>query len=125
MTLLEDVIKKYIEAFNAQEVDKMISFFTEDCRYEVISNIAKPVICEGKQKLKEMSLSSNALLKERSQTVNNWVIAEHKVALEFTYHAIVAQDLPNGLKAGQALHLRGVSIYEFEGDKIKRLMDFG
>lgn len=122
---LRNIIENYIDAFNNYDIDKLVNQFTETGVYEVASNLTEPVICHGKEKIRELTTNTRAIFTSRTQQVTNWIINENKAAIEFNYVAIVTNDLPNGLKAGQKLALRGISIYEFENGKIKRLMDFG
>jgi len=122
---LRTTIQNYIKAFNSFDVDNLIAQFADDAVYEVVSNLTEPVRCEGKAQLKELATKTKTFFSARNQEISNWIISDNKAAVEFVYTATVAQDLPNGLKAGQSLRLRGISVYEFEGDKIKRLMDFG
>ena len=82
-------------------------------------------MCQGKEQIKTLAENSIKLFTSRNVDVKNWIIGDDKAAVEFIYNATIANDLPNGLKAGQQLQVRGMSVYEFQGDKIKRLMDFG
>ncbi len=118
------LIEQFIEYYNSFEIEQMIDLFTEDCIFENISNSSGSILCHGKPELQEIASKACALFKERKQTITNWVISKDKVAVEIDYIAILAIDLPNGLKAGDSLRLKGVSIYEFEDGKIKRLVDF-
>ena len=46
-----------------------------------------------------------------------------KVIIEIVYQAILAVDLPNGMKAGEGLSLNGKSIFSFVDDKIAIIID--
>ena len=121
---LKHIVEEFIQHYNALDVDKMLSLFTEDCIFENVSNSHGSMICHGKSELRTIATEALTLFKNRKQTITNWVIANDKIAVEIDYAATLAIDLPNGLKAGSPLNLKGVSIYEFEGNKIKRLVDF-
>ncbi len=56
--------------------------------------------------------------------MTNWIIGKNKIAVEIDYEATLAQDLPSGAKKGTRLKLKGISIFEFQSGKIKRLIDF-
>lgn len=122
--LNKKIVSDYIEYYNSFQLEKMIDLFSQDCCFENISNSSNPVRCVGKMALYEMACSTSKLFKERKQTVTNWIIGENKIAIEIDYMAILSELLPNGLKAGDSINLKGVSIYEFENKKIKRLCDF-
>jgi len=40
-----------------------------------------------------------------------------------SYEAVVASDMPNGWKAGQELLFVGASAFEFQGNKIIKIID--
>jgi len=48
---------------------------------------------------------------------------DHKVTIDIDYSAILSVDLPNGLKADDALELKGKSVFEFEAGKITYIVD--
>jgi steroid delta-isomerase-like uncharacterized protein len=121
---VEKIVEKYIQHYNAMEIDKMIDLFTEDCIFENVSNSIKPTCTHGKEELKNIAAQSCQIFKERKQTVTNWIVGKGKIAIEIDYTATLAVDMPNGLKAGNQLQLKGVSIFEFVNNKIKRLVDF-
>jgi steroid delta-isomerase-like uncharacterized protein len=120
----EKVVEKFIEYYNSFQVDEMGELFTDDCLFQNISNTSRSVECRGKEDFLKLATQSALLFKERKQTITNWSIGDHKIAVELDYQAILAHDMPNGLKRGETLELKGISIYEFESGKIKRLIDF-
>lgn len=122
--LNRQIVLDYIRYYNSFEIENMIDLFSQDCCFENISNSSKPIQCIGKNALYEMACGTSKLFKERKQTVKNWIIGENKIAVEIDYMAVLSGPLPNGLKAGDSINLKGISIYEFENKKIKRLCDF-
>lgn len=118
------IVESYIHFYNSFQIDEMADLFTEDCLFQNISNASGSIECRGKEELLKLATKSALLFKERKLVVTNWVIGENKIAVEIDYIATLAHDLPNGLKQGERLELKGVSIYEFEAGKIKRLADF-
>lgn len=118
------IVESFIQFYNSFQIDEMADLFTDDCLFQNISNSAGSFECRGKEEFLKLATQSALLFTERKQVITNWVIAPHKIAVELNYVATLAHDLPNGLKKGERLELKGVSIYEFESGKIKRLVDF-
>lgn len=118
------IVESYINYYNTFQIDEMADLFTEDCIFQNISNASGSIECRGKEELLKLATQSALLFKERKQSISNWVIGKNKIAVEIDYIATLAHDLPNGLKKGERLELKGVCIYEFEAGKIKRLVDF-
>lgn len=121
---LKMVVEEFIKYYNSFEIEKMLDLFTEDCIFENISNATGSIRTEGKQELRNIASQASKIFKKRQQTVTNWVLGKDKICIEIDYEGTLAADLPNGLKTGDTLKVKGVSIYEFENGKIKRLADF-
>jgi steroid delta-isomerase-like uncharacterized protein len=118
------LVERFVELYNSFKIDEMVDLFTEDCLFQNISNSSGITECRGQEDLRKLAQQSATIFSSRKQTVTNWVIGDNQVAVEIDYVATLTQDLPNGLKKGTTLNLKGVSIYEFESGKIKRLVDF-
>lgn len=78
----------------------------------------------SRQEFEQLALQSVNYFSERKQIVRFLVQGTEAAAVEIDYVATLAQDLPNGLKAGQQLQLRGVSIFEVKQGKISRISDY-
>lgn len=48
----------------------------------------------------------------------------YKVEIQIDYEATLAVDLPNGLKAGSKIQLKGKSIFGFLEEKISLIEDY-
>jgi len=118
------IVENFIEFYNSFQIDEMGDLFAEDCLFQNISNSSGSIECKGKEEFLKLATKSALLFKERKQVITNWIIGDHKIAVEIEYQAILAHDIPSGLKRGEKLELKGVSIYEFEMGKIRRLVDF-
>ena len=120
----QKIVESYIKFYNSFQIDEMADLFTDDCLFQNISNASSSIECRGKEEFLKLATQSALLFTERKQSITNWIIAKNKIAVEIEYVATLAHDLPNGRKRGERLQLKGVSIYEFESGKIKRLVDF-
>lgn len=113
---LKQIVEAFIGYYNALDIENMLHLFTENCTFENVSNSSESISCYGKEELHKIASQALPLFKNRKQTITNWVIGNDKIAVEIDYIATLA--------TGSQLTLKGVSIYEFEGEKIKRLVDF-
>ncbi|CUI16935.1 conserved hypothetical protein [Candidatus Protochlamydia naegleriophila] len=121
---LRGVVEDYITCYNSFNINEMVDCFTEGCRFEHISNASDKIICNGRAELKELASKSALSFDERKQTVTKWIIAKDFVVVEIDYEAVLASDFPDGMKKGDTIKSKGISIYEIEQGKIKRLVDF-
>lgn len=121
---METLIQAYIEAYNAKEVTAMLALLDEQIVFENVSNSSGVTETRTKQEFAELATQSLGYFTERRQIVRFTVVGTNAAAVEIDYHATLAQDFPNGLKAGQQLRLRGVSIFEVRGGKFTRISDY-
>lgn len=123
MIMKSKIVELYIQHYNNFEIDTMLELFTEDCVFENISNSSGAISVKGKEELKKLAIKSASFFSYRQQIVRNWVISDTKIAIEVDYYAVAASDF-GIVKAGGIIQLKGVSIFEFVDDKIKRVADY-
>ena len=121
---LRDAISKYIECYNSFYIDEMIDLFEENCIFQNVSNSSGTVECKGKEPLRSFAKQNASMFQERQQIITNWIVSNNKVAVEVDFSAKMACDFPTGLKKGDHIECKGMSVFEFESGKIKRLVDF-
>ncbi|RYZ14912.1 MAG: nuclear transport factor 2 family protein, partial [Sphingobacteriales bacterium] len=92
-------------------------------RFENISNGEVNLETNGIAELKEQAGKAKNLFSERQQTVTGFTFTGDEVETEIEYTGILATDLPNGLKAGDKIELKGKSIFRFKDNKIIGLTD--
>lgn len=119
----EQIINNYIAAYNSFDSDRMVADFDDNIRFENISNGKTDMTLVGVEAFKQQAEQAKRLLSERKQTILSFVHEADKTTIEIDYFAVLAIDLPNGLKKGAELKLSGVSVFKFEGNKIIALSD--
>ena len=123
MSLKEEIVKNYVEAYNNFDVDTMTANFDENVVFENVQNNETSMTLTGITAFKQQAEQAKAYFKTREQRIKSIKYSGHAVEIEIDYHAVLAIDLPNGLKAGQVLNLSGKSVFLFEGDKVIKLTD--
>lgn len=121
---MEEIIQAYLTAYNAKDVPAMLALLDEAVFFENVSNASGITTTQSKSEFETLALQSLNFFSERRQSVRFQVLSDTAAAVEIDYHATLAQDLPNGLKAGETLRLRGVSIFEVSQGKIIRISDY-
>jgi len=123
MPLKEEIVRNYIEAYNNFDVDNMVINFDENVVFENVQNNETNMSLKGIAAFKEQAEQAKAYFKTRKQRIKSIKHAAQQVEIEIDYYAVLAIDLPNGLKAGEALNLSGRSVFLFESDKVIKLTD--
>jgi hypothetical protein len=123
MTNREKIIESYIEGYNQFNVTKMITSFDKRVVFENIQNDSVTLSLTGLEAFKQQADKAKTFFSERKQTIRSFKHTGNKTEIEIDYHAVVAVDLPNGLKKGQELSLSGKSVFEFHNDRVIKLTD--
>ncbi len=120
----QDLIHRYIKAYNARDVDAMLTCFDDACVFENVSGGKLTVRTEGKAELERLARRSAEAFATREQRVLSLTEGQGRIVAEIDYHAVLQADLSPDLKAGSRLGLRGLSMFELAGGKILRLSDY-
>ena len=118
-----EIVKQFISAYNSLNVEKMLEFLHPEIIFKNISNGKVSVETHGISEFQEIANQSLAIFKERKQKIVSYSEVEDKVKLIISFHAILAIDLPNGLKIGDSIDLKGESEYLFKDNLLLSIID--
>jgi hypothetical protein len=119
----EQIVRKYIDAYNRFDIDAMLALMSEDVRF---SNIAGGKIngeTAGKRELEQLARQSAELFRTRTQWLKSINVTGEKVITEIDFSAVLAKDMPNGLKTGDAISMQGKSEFVLKGGLIASIVD--
>ena len=119
----EQVIRQYIDSYNSFDIEGMLKDLDEDVQFENISGGVVDLRIKGLTAFREQAEKAKAFFSERHQTIRSFQHEGNQTTIEIDYHAVLAIDLPNGLKKGDALDLKGKSIFIFDNAEITSITD--
>ena len=122
--MLDDIIARYIQSYNARDIDGMLECVTDDVVFENISNAGGSMRLDGKDMMRQVAELSGNAFSYRRQRLINVVSGGGKAAAEIEFEGKAAVDLPNGVKAGETVKVRGASFFEFRGNLLCRIADY-
>ena len=117
------VIERYIDAYNAFDVDGMLSVIHPDIEFKNVSGGEVNATASGVDEFRQLAEYSKKLFSSRKQTILSFREEQDQVFIDISYEGVLAADLPNGMKAGETLCLCGQSEFTFRGTKICRITD--
>mgnify|MGYP001800073951 FL=1 len=120
----EDIINRYIQSYNDRDIEGMLDCVTEDVVFENISNASQSMRLEGRDQMGEVARLSGNAFSYRRQRLINLIIGEGKASAEIEFEGKAAVDLPNGVKAGETVKIRGASFFECRGRLLSRIADY-
>ena len=119
----EKIIKDYITAYNNFDIEKMLTHLDEQIKFENISNGVTNMTLTDLNSFREQAEQAKKIFTTRKQTIKSWTHQDNLTEIEIEYNAVLAIDLPNGLKKDDILNLEGKSIFKFSEGKIIELTD--
>jgi hypothetical protein len=123
MQYREEIIRNYITAYNQFDIKKMITDLDASIIFENIQNGICNMRLTGIEEFRKQAELSKTYFLSRQQTISSIIHFPAETEVEIAYSAILAIDIPNGLKRGDELCLKGKSIFKFQDGKITHLTD--
>ncbi|MGD1894110.1 MAG: nuclear transport factor 2 family protein [Cyclobacteriaceae bacterium] len=120
---MKKIIRGYVAAYNNFDVPGMIRHLSDDIVFQNVSGGEVTLELTGKDAFREQAEQASKLFKSRKQTIDDIQILDNVAEVLINYEGALAQDLPNGLKAGDLLRLQGKSVFTFLKNKIVKLRD--
>ncbi|UCG88193.1 MAG: nuclear transport factor 2 family protein [Gemmatimonadota bacterium] len=118
------VIDRYLAAYNAFDIPGMMATIHHDIEFKNISGGVVNATAAGERDFRQLAEQSKGLFSSRNQTIKTFESHEDTAVIEVRYEAVLASDLPNGMKAGETLRLDGRSEFVFRDGRIYRLVDY-
>ena len=120
-TDVERMFEDYLEAWNSHDVEKILTFFTDDCVYE---DVATGAVNRGKEELKAFSSATFAAFADlKFERTSNFVAGDWRGA-EWVMSGTHGGDFPGLPATGKSFSVRGASITELHEVKIRRNTDY-
>lgn len=123
MSDLPPVVAAYVDAYNLMDVDAMLSCLSDDVHFRNFTGPDLTAEAKGIAEFEAMARAGVRAFQQRRQTVRHAVTVAETTVVEIDYAAVVAMDLPNGWKAGQALSFGGASCFRVLDGRIVALDD--
>ncbi|MFB6249557.1 MAG: nuclear transport factor 2 family protein [Salinibacter sp.] len=119
------LIRRYLDAYNAFDVDGMVEPLHPDVEIKNVSDGEVSAAATGVEEFRTMAEKAAELFASRRQTVTAVETEEGGgVSIDVTYEGTLAQDLPGGVEAGETVQLEGRSTFGFDDGKIARIVDY-
>lgn len=119
----KNMVENYVRAYNDFDIARMLTDLHDRIIFKNISNGELTLELEGIEAFREQAEQVVDFFTEREQKFKNMVFSEDGCEIDIDYRATLAADLPNGLKAGDKIELKGKSIFRFTDGKISEIQD--
>ena len=117
----ENMFRNYTATWNTHDIEKMASFFADDCVYE---NLARGETYRGKEQLKAWAKGAFQAIPDFKLDLTSLFGSEDWLACEWVMTGKLTGDLPGLPATGKAFSVRGSSIVQLKDGKIVRNADY-
>lgn len=119
----EALVARYVAAYNAFDVETMLSLLTPDVRFENHAGGQLTASADGVEAFRTLAEAAAVLFADREQRVTSLRVDGDGVVAEIDYRGTLAADVPGGPTAGSVLALTGRSEFGFRDGRICRVVD--
>ncbi|WP_428909749.1 nuclear transport factor 2 family protein [Niallia sp. Krafla_26] len=121
---IKSLIQSYLNAYNSFDVAGMLQLLHHDIEFRNISNGVVDVETKGINEFREVAEQSKKLFSHRLQRIKNFSAHDDQVEVEIHFEGTLATELPNGLKAGETIILKGITLFKIKDKKLFRIEDY-
>jgi len=120
----KEIIGIYVAAYNSFDVEAMLQFVHPDVVFKNVAGGEVNATATGIHEFREVAEQSKSLFSARCQQITGLESVGDTATVDISYEGVLAADLPNGMKTGDILKLKGRSVFEFLDGKLHRITDF-
>ena len=121
---IKGIIENYVQAYNSFDVEGIVQLLHTDIVFRNYSNGELNTETKGKEAFRELAEKSAEIFSSRRQTILACIVMDDKLEVQIDYEGILAIDLPNGLKTGDTLQLKGTSLFMIKEGKLCLIEDY-
>jgi ketosteroid isomerase-like protein len=119
----KQLVQEYINAYNRCDVVGMLQPLHEDVVFRNIAGGEVNLTTTGKEAFRQQAEQATQYFTKREQRVTDWLVTADQVEVAIDYTAVLAVELPNGLKPGDTLQLQGRSVFRIIDGQIISIDD--
>ena len=120
---MRTLVDQYIDAYNRMDIPAMLLTVHPDIEFRNIAGGSINASADGIAELRVLAEQSLLLFTERHQEILSFETDETQAVASIGFRAVVANDLPNGLKKGQIINISGRTEFEFSDGAISKITD--
>lgn len=117
------IVERYLAAYNAFDVDGMLTQLAPQVRFEHHAGGELGVATDGIDAFRALAEQALAMFAAREQRILTWEQAAAQADGRSTAHAAIAWRGRLAADPDTELALQGASAFEFVGDRIVRIVD--
>jgi ketosteroid isomerase-like protein len=121
---MQSIVEDYIKAYNEFDVEGMTKHLHPDVSFRNTADGEVTHAIIGIEGFRLQAREAAQYFSAREQKITDIQFDGDKAEVNVDYTGVLAVDLPNGLREGDKLELKGKSIFTFEDGQIIQIEDF-
>ncbi|HEU4852570.1 MAG TPA: nuclear transport factor 2 family protein [Telluria sp.] len=117
------LINRYMDAYNAFDIDGMLATLSPGIRFENYSGDAMTASATGVEEFRELAEHAKQIFAEREQRIVELQTGDDAIVATIAWRGTLADGIPDGPPAGTVLEMQGTSEFAFDGALISRIID--
>ena len=118
-----EMVKNFIHSYNTFSLKGMIKDLHNDIKFQNITNGHIDLETNGIEEFTKQAESAIDFFKERKARIIDIKFNDDMVEVSIDYFGILKKDIPDTLRFGETIKLKGKSIYKFKDNKIIAIQD--
>lgn len=123
MKARETIITNYIAGYNSFDINRMLANVSNNVVFENINQGEITMRLEGVEAFRHQAEQAKVLFTQREQCITSFDHEDDATEIGISYKATLTMDLPNGMKKGDVLELKGRSVFRFADHTITAITD--
>ena len=124
MPTTAELVERYINLNNLNDVDGVMDCCADDILFESVMNPGGSVRLEGKAQVRQVLEGTLTAFSERKYRIASLLIDGDNAATETLFTGIAQADLGDGVTSGDYVTIRGATFFETKNGKIIRICDY-
>ncbi len=118
------LVRRYVDRYNANDVDGMLDCCADDVVFETITNPGGSLKLNGKEEMREVIEATTRAFRERRHEVVAILVDGQRAAAETLFSGVAAAELGQHVRPGEHISIRGATIFELKDDRLARICDY-
>lgn len=119
-----DLVRRYVERYNANDIEGMLACCTDDIVFETVANPGGALRLNGKDEIREVLLATTRAFRERRHQLAGIIVDGDRVAAETVFSGVAAAQLGDQVRPGDHVSIRGATIFEIRDGRFARICDY-
>jgi len=124
MSDLADLVRRYVDRYNLNDVDGMLDCCADDVVFETVSNPGGSIRLTGKDEMREVIEATTRAFRERRHELVSILVDGQRAAAETVFSGVAAAELGQHVRPGEHVSIRGATMFELRDNKLSRICDY-